>query len=61
MGTNSYTRGSLVLNDAKADDPAVLNINPTKQTITFAQDYRPSSDKDRALYIPPPWRRERGI
>lgn len=49
MGTNSYTRCPLELSDAKADDPAVSNINPTKQTITFAQDNRPSSDKDKAL------------
>ena len=61
MGTNSYTRVSLELNDAKADDTAVSNINPTKQIITFAEDNRPSSDKDKALYIPPPWKRERGI
>ncbi|KAF4763182.1 hypothetical protein HAV15_000190 [Penicillium sp. str.  len=60
MGTNSCTRVSLELNDAKADDTAVSNINPTKQTITFAEDHRPSSDMDKALYIPPPWRRERG-
>ncbi|KAJ6136877.1 hypothetical protein N7497_012129 [Penicillium chrysogenum] len=51
---------SLELNDTKADDTAVSNINPTKQTITFAEDHRPPSDKDKALYIPPPWRRERG-
>ncbi|KAJ5214636.1 hypothetical protein N7449_001805 [Penicillium cf. viridicatum] len=54
------SRVSLELNDAIADDSAVSNINPTKQTITFAKDQRPSSDKDKALYIPPPWRRERG-
>ncbi|CAG8082939.1 unnamed protein product [Penicillium salamii] len=54
------SRVSLDLNDAKADDTAFSNINPTKQTITFAKDHRPSSDKDKALYIPPPWRRERG-
>ena len=61
MGTNSYTRVSLELNDTKADDTTVVNINPTKPAITFAEDHRPSSDKDKALYIPPPWRRERGI
>ncbi|KAJ6118274.1 hypothetical protein N7471_013741 [Penicillium samsonianum] len=54
------SRTSLKLNDAKADDTAVSNINPTKQTITFAEDHWPSSDKAKALYIPPPWRRERG-
>lgn len=48
------------MNDAIADDTAVSNINPTKQIITFAEDNRPSSDKDKALYIPPPWKRERG-
>jgi hypothetical protein len=61
MGTDSRISVSLELNDAKADDTAVSNIDPTKQTITFAEDYRPSPDKDKALYIPPPWRRERGI
>lgn len=60
MGTNSYTRVPLELNDTKVDDTADLSINPTKQTITFAEDHR-LSDKDKALYIPPPWRRERGI
>ncbi|KAI3187448.1 hypothetical protein CBS147311_10190 [Penicillium roqueforti] len=54
------SRTSLELNDAKADDTAVSNINPTKQTIIFAEDHRPSSDKAKALHIPPPWRRERG-
>ncbi|CAG8877204.1 unnamed protein product [Penicillium salamii] len=54
------SRVSLELNDAIADDTAVSNINPTKQIITFAEDNRPSSDKDKALYIPPPWKRERG-
>ncbi|KAI2700834.1 hypothetical protein CBS147354_9773 [Penicillium roqueforti] len=57
---DKFSRVSLELNDAKADDTAVSNINPTKQTITFAEDNRPSSDKDKALYIPPPWKRERG-
>ncbi|CAG8909512.1 unnamed protein product [Penicillium egyptiacum] len=59
MGTNSYSV-SLEPKEAKADEPAVPNINPTKQTITFAEDERPASDKDKALYIPPPWSRERG-
>ncbi|KOS43199.1 hypothetical protein ACN38_g5919 [Penicillium nordicum] len=54
------SRVSLELNDTKADDTTVVNINPTKPAITFAEDHRPSSDKDKALYIPPPWRRERG-
>ncbi|OQD66218.1 hypothetical protein PENPOL_c005G00866 [Penicillium polonicum] len=53
------SRVPLELNDTKADDTADLSINPTKQTITFAEDHR-LSDKDKALYIPPPWRRERG-
>ncbi|CAG8294467.1 unnamed protein product [Penicillium olsonii] len=54
------SRVSLGLNVAKSDDTAVSNINLTKQTITFVEDHRASSDKDKALYIPPPWRRERG-
>jgi hypothetical protein len=60
MGTNSYTSVSLESKEAKADETPVPNTNP-KQTITFAEDNRPISDKDKALYIPPPWRRERGI
>ncbi|OQE14075.1 hypothetical protein PENFLA_c041G01938 [Penicillium flavigenum] len=50
---------SLESKDAKSDETPVPNTNP-KQTITFADDNRPVSDKDKALYIPPPWRRERG-
>ncbi|KAJ5542265.1 hypothetical protein N7535_004687, partial [Penicillium sp. DV-2018c] len=46
--------------DAKGDDTANSNINPPKRTITIAEDPRPSSHKEKALYIPPPWRRERG-
>ncbi|KAJ5478831.1 hypothetical protein N7530_004340 [Penicillium desertorum] len=56
---NKSSSGSLELKDAKADETPVPNTNP-KQTITFAEDNRPVSDKDKALYIPPPWRRERG-
>ncbi|KAF7586671.1 low affinity potassium transporter [Aspergillus hancockii] len=46
--------------DVKADDAADSNINSGKQIIQFAEDDRSFSDKDQVLYIPPPWRRDRG-
>ncbi|CAG8035820.1 unnamed protein product [Penicillium nalgiovense] len=57
---NKSSSVSLESKNAKADETPVPNTTPTKQTITFAEDNRPVSDKDKALYIPPPWRRERG-
>ncbi|KAJ5373833.1 Potassium transport protein high-affinity [Penicillium concentricum] len=43
---------------AKADDIADSNINSGKQVIHFADESL--SDKDQVLYIPPPWKRDRG-
>ncbi|KAL2695878.1 hypothetical protein AAEP93_003178 [Penicillium crustosum] len=57
---DTSSRVSLELKDAKADDTAVSNVNSGKQTIKFAENDRLFSDKDKVLYIPPPWRRERG-
>ncbi|OQE39175.1 hypothetical protein PENCOP_c007G02888 [Penicillium coprophilum] len=43
---------------AKADEIADLNSNPGKQVIQFADES--FSGNNKALYIPPPWKRDRG-
>lgn len=59
-GTDSWIRVSQELKDAKADDTTNSNINSGKQIIHFAEEEQSSSDKSKTLYIPPPWRRDRG-
>ncbi|CAG8019797.1 unnamed protein product, partial [Penicillium salamii] len=57
---DTSSRVSQEMKDAKANNIAASNVNSGKQTIKFAGNGRLCSDKDKALYIPPPWRRERG-
>ncbi|KAJ5160881.1 uncharacterized protein N7482_007885 [Penicillium canariense] len=57
---DSHLIASQDVKGATADTTVDSNLSSTKPAIQFADDERPSANKDRALYIPPPWRRDRG-
>ncbi|KAI2787227.1 Low-affinity potassium transport protein [Penicillium oxalicum] len=53
------TGSSISVNDEAGTRES--KISPIRTpAIQFAEDSRPSANKDKALYIPPPWRRDRG-
>lgn len=46
--------------DSEADTKSPIpDLAPFRQTIQFAEDQGPSIN-EKALYIPPPWRRDKG-
>jgi len=44
-----------------ADEALDVSLTAGKQSIRFAEPDRPAAGNDNALYIPPPWRRDKGI
>lgn len=36
------------------------DLTPLQQTIQFTSDEQGPSSNDKTIYIPPPWRRDRG-
>lgn len=59
--TDTYIRVSQESKHSIADDALDPNLTFGGQSIRFAEPDRPAAGNDNALYIPPPWKRDKGI
>ncbi|KAI9035068.1 potassium ion transporter [Aspergillus affinis] len=60
VGTGKLSsRASQESRHSTADDALDPKLTTVKQSIRFAEPDRPVSGNDNALYIPPPWRRDK--